>query len=218
MSPKQERILFMSTKERQRRLTERSTTHLRDPLSGIPDLIYTNTEKHYNNISWNNAWLFKRTPGLTPDQKSWLFLWSNNLLPTNERLHRVGKQQANTCSFCNEIDTRQHIFSCHFTSHLVKPLQRIINSCEDSPTTNDQLVCLDLTPPSTLRLPLAFITCEILRSAFEHRCSSKSPNLFRIAATIKAASKVFLQTRKYKFADNIVELWVDSFLVPNSSP
>ena len=152
------------------------------------------------------------------DQKSWLFLWSNNLLPTNERLHRVGKQQANTCSFCNEIDTPQHIFNCHFTSHLVKPLQRIINSCEDSPTTNDQLVCLDLTPPSTLRLPLAFITCEILRSAFEHRCSSKSPNLYRIAATIKAASKVFLQTRKYKFADNIVELWVDSFLVPNSSP
>ena len=213
-----DRILFMSTKEWQRRLTERSTTHLRDPLSGIPDLIYTNTEKHYNNISWNNAWLFKRTPGLTPDQKSWLFLWSNNLLPTNERLHRVGKQQANTCSFCNEIDTRQHIFNCHFTNHLVKPLQRIINSCEDSPTTEDQLVCLDLTPPSTLRLPLAFITCEILRSAFEHRCSSKSPNLYRIAATIKAASKVFLQTRKYKFADNIVELWVDSFLVPNSSP
>ena len=59
---------------------------------------------------------------------------------------------------------------------------------------------------------------EILKSAFEHRCSSKSPNLYRIAATIKAASKVFLQTRKYKFADNIVELWVDSFLVPNSSP
>ena len=208
----------MSTKEWQRRLTERSTTHLRDPLSGIPDLIYTNTEKHCNNITWINAWLFKRTPGLTPDQKSWLFLWSNNLLPTNERLHRIGKQQANTCSFCNEIDTRQHIFNCHFTNHLVKPLQRIINSCEDSPTTNDQLECLDLTPPSTLRLPLAFITCEILRSAVEHRCSSKSPNLYRIAATIKAASKVFLQTRKYKFADNIVELWVDSFLVPNSSP
>ena len=72
--------------------------------------------------------------------------------------------------------------------------------------------------PSTLRLPLAFITCEILRSAFEHRSSSKPPNLNRTGAAIKAASKVFLQTKKYKFADSIIDLWINSFLVPDNSP
>ena len=168
------------------------------------------------NGSW--WWFFRRTQGLTPDQKSWLFLFCNNLLPTNERLHRIGKLQANTCSFCGEIDTRQHILNCPHTIHLVKPLQKIIKSCEGSPTSNDHLVCFDLTPPSTLRLPLAFISCEILKSAFEHRSSSKPPNLNTTGAAIKAASKVFLQTKKYKFADSIVELWVNSFLVPDSSP
>ena len=208
----------MSTRDWQRRLTERSTTHLRDPLSGIPDLIHTNLEKSFNNITWLNAWFFRRIQGLNPDQKSWLFLFCNNLLPTNERLHRIGKLQANTCSFCGEIDTRQHILNCPRTNHLVMPLQKIIKSCEGSPTSHDHLVCFDLSPPSTLRLPLTFISCEILRCAFEHRNSSKLPNLNTMGAAIKAASRVFLQSKKYNFANSIVELWVNSFLVPDSSP
>ena len=212
-----ERILSMSTREWQRRLTERSTTHLRDPLSGISDLIHTNLEKSFNNITWPNAWFFRRIQGLTPDQKSWLFLFCNNLLPTNERLNRIGKLQANNCSFCGEIDTRQHILNCPNTIHLVKPLQEIIESCAGSPTSNDHIACFDLSPPSTLRLPLAFISCEILRSVFEYRISSKTLNLNTLGAAIKAASKVFLQSKKYNFANSIVELWVNSFFVPDSS-
>ena len=79
------------------------------------------------------------------------------------------------------------------------------------------LACFDLSPPSTLRLPLAFISCEILRSVFEYRISSKTLNLNTLGAAIKAASKVFLQSKKYNFANSIVELWVNSFFVPDSS-
>ena len=120
----------------------------------------------------------------------------NNLLPTNERLHRIGKLQDNKCNYCNNTYTHQHIFSCPFTIQLIKPLQRILNSCENTFTSNDNLVCLDLNSPSTLRLPLAFIATEILnKAAYEHRISSKPPNLTKTRAAIKAASKIYLQTK-----------------------
>ena len=77
----------------QERVLERSITHLRDPETGITDLIRTNQEEQIQ-ADWHNAWSLRRIKGLTPNQKTILFQFANGMLVNNERLHRLGKEDS----------------------------------------------------------------------------------------------------------------------------
>ena len=129
----------------------------------------------------------------------------------NERLFRIGKTQSETCDFCNHTDNRQNIFTCPFAMDLIQPLKQTLRSCADSPTLPENLSC-----PSTLRLPLAFVTTEVLRAAYEWRMAGKAPNIIKTASSIKASSNIFVLSKKYSFASSIVQLWIGSYFAPGS--
>ena len=59
ISDTQDDILRITKKEWQERVLERSITHLRDPETGITDLIRTNQEEQIQ-ADWHNAWSLRR--------------------------------------------------------------------------------------------------------------------------------------------------------------
>ena len=49
-------ILEITTRGWQKRVLERSITHIRDPVTGCPDLIKTSQEALLADADWSNAW------------------------------------------------------------------------------------------------------------------------------------------------------------------
>ena len=109
---------------------ERSITHLRDPETGITDLIRTNQEEQIQ-ADWQNAWTLRRIKGLTPNQKTILFQFANGMLVNNERLHRLGKEDSPNCTRCGKLDDRCHLLRCEFNKQVNRGVMKVIEEVTD---------------------------------------------------------------------------------------
>ena len=85
-----EDTLAITTRGWQKRIMERGVTHQKDVESGLPEIIQTGQEMKLKQANWGNIWLLRRKSGLTPAQKSWLFMWTEGLHVNNERLCKIG--------------------------------------------------------------------------------------------------------------------------------
>lgn len=63
-------------------------------------------------ISWKTVWINVSLPIHSMAVASTWYRVVNNLIPTNDRLHRIGLCDTNTCSRCTLVDTLQHRFTC----------------------------------------------------------------------------------------------------------
>ena len=96
------------------------------------------------------------------------------------------------------------------------------NGFNPAPKTDPQILCrfshFTRKPILSLylRLPLAFVTTEVLRAAYEWRMAGKAPNIIKTASSIKASSNIFVLSKKYSFASSIVQLWIGSYFAPGS--
>ena len=206
-----ENILHITTKGWQRRLLERGITHTRDPVTKLPELILTDQEKRLSQADWYNAWSIRRRQGLTPAQKSWLFLWANGLVINNERLHKLGKIPLPTCDFCGEMDNRCHILNCPFNKNISQGIKKVINTCTEFSANESDIDILDLKIPTNLQLPALFTFSEVLQLLQESRTNKKCLNLKNVTADILSKSEAFLLSKKMSFAHTIVKMWMESF-------
>ena len=206
-----ESILFITTKGWQSRILERGITHSKDPEAGFPELIRTDQEKRLNNADWLHAWNIRRKAGLTPDQKSWLFLWSNGLLINNVKLLKLGKATTDKCDFCDEQDSRLHILYCNHSKTINEGIFKIINSCSDQNVCDADTEILNLDIPTSLQLPAIFIFCEALQQVHECRLKKQPVQISKLIATIKVKSEAFLLSKKLAFAHQVVSMWLDAF-------
>ena len=188
-----------------------SITHSKDPEVGLPELIRTDQEKRLNNADWLHAWNIRRKAGLTPDQKSWLFLWSNGLLINNVKLLKLGKATTDKCDFCDEQDSRLHMLYCNHSKTINEGIFKIINSCSDQNVCDADTEILNLNIPTSLQLPAIFIFCEALQQVHECRLKKQPVQTSKLIATIKVKSEAFLLSKKLAFAHQVVSMWLDAF-------
>ena len=105
-------VVWITLKQWYQLLMERGETHTSDKPESPPVLLQSKLELSRPEVDYSHSYRMTRLFGLTPAQKSFLFKMTQNLLPTRERLNRIGKLQSPSCSFCNsQIDDPEHLFS-----------------------------------------------------------------------------------------------------------
>ena len=154
---------------------------------------------------WLHAWTLRRKPGLYPDQKSWLFKWTNGLLVNNVLLHKLGKLPSDKCDFCVEQDSRIHILQCVFSKRINDGILKIIQTCTEHKSSFADIEILDLNIPVSLQLPALFIFNETLRQ------KKKELQTTKLIASVKTKSEAFLLSKKAAFAHEVIKLWLDTF-------
>ena len=153
----------------------------------------------------------RRLRGLGTEQKSIVFMMSNGLLATGDKLLLCGKASSDRCNSCLEQDSVEHLFLCESTRQLTDPLRRLLTSIQGGPVTVQKLIAVDLDLPSPLRLPVLFILAETVRTLVDVRKSRKRLRMTDVCARLRAKSTVFLQAKHYTFAHSMVQLWTRSF-------
>ena len=141
------RISTMTTSMWYRVILESTVTH-RAGQGTANELIPCRVEEKYPDKDWDRAWSYLVLPGLPSDLTSFLWLMIHNLLPTKERLFRLGMPNINenTCDFCDRqaIDSIQHaLLQCPSNdttnSFLLEAIRRELPDVQP-----EQVVLLDL--------------------------------------------------------------------------
>jgi hypothetical protein len=87
-------------------------------------------ESEHPDIDWERTWSLACTPGL--ESCDYTFLWKmvHNILPTQERLHRIVRNTASpTCTLCQSQDScylSHTLFSCTYNSEVGHWLLQVI--------------------------------------------------------------------------------------------
>ena len=97
-------VTCISVKQWYSILQESGVTHSNDDQAVPPVLIASKLEENNPDVDLKASYALARKFGLAPDQKSFLFKLLQSLLPTRERLPRLGKAQTDACLFCDEPD------------------------------------------------------------------------------------------------------------------
>merc|ERR1712218_178812 len=139
-------IFSLSTKQWQDRLTQRSVTHVRDPLTSSHSLVPTTAEEKAPQIDWSRCWANIRQKGLSPVQKSTLFKLCHDLLPNGNLLHKFKMTKSPTCQFCPETDDKMHFMYCQQAGTIGKTVMSALSQSSSQPVdpTWEQVGRLDL--------------------------------------------------------------------------
>ena len=154
-------------------LLERGITHNCEDPDTPPVKIASKLELSCPNRDFSNAYRLTRLFGLSPDQKSFLFKLLQGLLPTRERLCRVGKVDSPNCVYCpGQMDNMEHLFTCSNSIHIMSPVMNCLTTTLDN-VTPEALSTFDVTPSESMELPLTWLLSTSLSLVWESRSSGK---------------------------------------------
>ena len=115
--------------------------------------------------------------GLSPEQKSFLFKMMQSLLPTRERLARIGRIQSSDCLYCEGItDSTAHLVTCIYSREVTLRLQNCLNSYLPDSNPSD-IVRLNLPVSESLELPLTWLVSTCLSHVWDQRSAGKISRL-----------------------------------------
>ena len=158
-------------------------------------MIVSKLEEQNPQIDISASYAISRKFGLAPDQKSFLFKLLQSLLPTRERLCRVGKIDSPSCVFCQEEDTNHHLLSCPQSSEVAAPLLRCLGDHVLGQVTPQKVVHLDITSYSNMELPLVWLVSTCLMLVWEQRQLGKVARLVQCQAELHARLLILKHTR-----------------------
>ena len=136
------------------------------------------------------------------------FLWRmvHNILPTQERLHRLLRNiDSPVCTLCQsqEVSTLPHaLFTCLYNREVGQWLLDILR--RHLPTVvPQQVVLLDLHLGDHVRLPIIWLIAKTLGDIFSCRLEKKACTLFNTRTTLEASIMLLRKTRHSKAADTL---------------
>ena len=190
-------IAHVSVKQWYQILIEQGVTHTTDENDAPPCLIKTKFEEKFQQVDSLGTYRLSRIFGLDPDQKSFLFKMIQSLLPTRERLFRIGRIQSPSCSFCNHHDdTLIHLLSCQQATEVTTPLLACIQS-QDRSVTPEDIISLNIKTSEAMELPTAWLIATCLQHTWEARLGGKIARLEQLRAELLARLSL-LKLAKWK--------------------
>ena len=155
-------VAWVTVKQCYRLLVEKGITHSIENLSVPSALIASKLETKYLEVDWPTSYQLARKFGLSPEQKSFLFKMLQSLLPTRERLARVGKAPSAVCTFCQDPDDNTaHLMTCTQGAEITTPLRRCLEDHTDIMSSQDA-VLLNFTTTESMELPLVWLLSSCL--------------------------------------------------------
>ena len=166
-------------------------------------------EMEYPDADWDRIWSLACVPGLTSENYSFLFKMVHNILPTQQRLHRilpsVTSPQCNLCDSQSICSLPHALITCSYNagvgSWLIRALSRVIPGVSEQ-----QVILLDLNIDSKLHLPITWTISQTLNLIWNCRIEKKSPSLFRTRASLESDIMLLRKTRFSQAAETIQEI------------
>ena len=189
-------VTWITVKQWYRILMEKEITHTCEDMNSPPSLIQSKVEVNHPEVSFPVVYQLSRKYGLSPDQKSFIFKMIQDILPTRQRLARLGKAQSPLCTLCeDQVDTlAHHLLTCPQTSEVSSPLMRCLSSYWDN-ITPEQVILLDMTCTESQELPVVWLISTCLKLIWEERTAGRRPRLAHCQAELKARLLILKHTR-----------------------
>ena len=188
-------VAHLSVKQWYRLLMEKGVTHTSDDPSSPPVLIPAKVELENPQVDMATSYLFSRKYGLAPEQKQFLFKLLHSLLPTRERLARLGKAQTQACQFCDcQNDNTAHLLHCPQGAEVTHPLLRCL-AAHSEITDPLKLVLLKIPTSEALQLPVIWLFSSCLMYIWEERAAGRTARLANCNAELMARLLVLKHTR-----------------------
>ena len=170
-------VAWVTVKQWYQLLLERGITHTSEDPDTPPLLIKSKLEERHPLINFSDSYQMARTFGLTPEQKTFIFKMMQSLLPTRDRLSKIGKVQTSTCTFCHAVpDTTSHLLSCTQSSEVSGPLLHCLASYFPR-ITPEEIVLLNFPSSESLDLPFAWIISTSLSYIWKERVLGRQAKL-----------------------------------------
>ena len=150
-------------------------------------------------VDWPLSWRLASLRGLSSDDQTFLWRMLHNILPTQERLHRMGLPNAPSpnCTLCDTPtpDQLQHsLLTCpqnmEVADWLLDKLRVHIPALSPQ-----QLVLLDFGQlQEDLELPITWLVAQVLGEIWKLRKDKKAPRLFQTRAMLEAGITIMRKT------------------------
>ena len=176
-------VSWITVKQWYQLLLEGGVTHTNEDPDTPPVLISTRMEERFPEVDFQNSYRLSRLFGLSPEQKSFLFTMMQNLLPTRERLARLGKTATPSCLYCTEqVDTIHHLLTCPYSSEVAAPLFCCLADHVDILPPED-ITKLNFKTSEAIEMPLVWILTNSLMHIWEERQLGKKARLVNLQAS-----------------------------------
>ena len=185
-------------------------THFRDPTSGIASLLPSPVEETWPTHNWPQSRANLTLRGLSPNQRSTLFKFCNDLLSNSERLQKFKLATSAECSFCKGVDESLHFLTCSQAQGLGTFLQ---DSLIPIFFTEDQFSwskvrSLDLSSPSLQdRLSGLVLIAETVNHILTSRKQSQAASMAKLSAIIRCCAEV--AAKSFPNAGTSLSTWAD---------
>ena len=191
-----------------RALLERFVTH-EVYNNGFSFAIRPKTENQNRNINWESIWPLCTLPGLDSTDSSFLFCLLHNLLPTQERLHRVLSHTVATADYtlCTQnvvCDKLHALIFCPYNNGtgywIIRSLRTLLPLLQPA-----QLISLNfgLNSSDENALPATWLAAKALNMVWLSRVNKK---VTTIAATRAALEAGVMLLRKSRYNQNTTTL------------
>ena len=118
-----------------------------------------------------------------------------SLLPTRERLARLGKVPTPFCLYCpDQMDNMEHLLNCMNTDEVSSPLLRCLANQVDNIAPED-IVKLNINTTEGMELPLVWLMTTCLMYIWKERTTCKQAKLVNFMAELLARLSLLRQTK-----------------------
>ena len=170
-------IATVSVKQWYQLLMEMGVTHTSANPNEPPQIIATKLEEKFPGVDLSDSYRLARVFGLSPDQKSFIFKMMQSILPTRDRLARIGKVQSSNCQYCDQIpDSTVHLLTCNYSTEVTTRLQNCLATYLPGITPQD-ITRLHLPVSESLQLSLTWLISTCLMYVWEQRIAGKAARL-----------------------------------------
>ena len=177
-----------------------------------PTLLPIRAEVLHPNSDWPSIWARARTRGLGSDLTAFLFRLLHQLLPTQERVHRIvgdGQGQSGLCVRCHqEREDLQHaFFFCQENSGVGFALLSYVQQVSPTLTTGGALrLELEDDLGEEDLLAVVCLLATGMKYIWETRAEKKTLTLFKMKAEIEARISILRRTRYWRSGDKMLEM------------
>ena len=156
-----------------------------------PNLAVCRVERIYSDANWDEIWSAYRMPCLSPATRSFLFKMLHELLPTEQRLNRIGRNNGAVCKYTCLGQPIADLANCLLSCDLVKDVGMWLLQLDTSKTADDIL---------QLRLDnegKVWLAVNVLEYCWYKRSQGKKADLVECMAKLKCDIRL-LRTSKYQ--------------------
>ena len=161
-------------------------------------------ELEHPDTEWERTWSHACIRGL--ESADYTFLWKmvHNLLPTQQRLHKILPSVLSPeCTLCDATTTcnlLHALFFCEFNNGVGQWLLQLIRSKVPG-VSPQQVILLDLNLDDKLRLPIVWLIAKTLGSIWTSRADKKTVNKYNTRAMLEANIMLLRKTRFIESAE-----------------